>query len=105
MAIYDVRTVRDGKYWACAFRKDNSKEAMKNIAEPHQVEVRNGYVYKLSKDGKCLKSGVVSTWARRYTDTQKECVNLYNDLIKEHIVALETLKQEALTYLIKIDEE
>lgn len=87
--------LKDGDIvYGCAFKIDFDRtthyqdSVVHNKCEPVKGIIKGRQFYVLKKDGTPRKSGAVSIWARRYTKTYEESVELYNRLI--------TLKQENL---------
>ena len=62
-----------------------NKNGHSTYSKPYKCKVINGKVYKYSKSGNILKSGVVSEDSRSFTDTKLEADIEYNKLIDNSI--------------------
>lgn len=83
---------RDTDVWACAYSPTYSEKNMCYKKEPVLGKIINNHFFEYKKDGVTIKtSSKVSIYAREYTDTLEECVDLYNSLIDKHVKRLEDL--------------
>lgn len=76
---------------------------------PIYKDETDSYVYssrfkfkEFKKDGKTFKSGQVYGYSRSYADTYEEAAKEYNNLIMEHIHALEEFIEELKKDLIEL---
>lgn len=82
----DIHKIKDGtKLWACAYERDGA--AIKKHSKPVYgvfLSSREQLFCQLTKKG-TISSKRVSCYSRYYADTEAECKELYNELIKEQI--------------------
>ncbi len=83
--IYNYQNVpTDTVIWACAYTTNNSEKGMLTFKKPVRGIVRDRKFYELKKNGG-TKSISVSYYARSYADTEGECIEVYNKMVKRQI--------------------
>lgn len=96
MAVYKtwdkIRTIPLHKpIWACAYSLDNNKETMGLKQEPIQGAIIDSsyktyfYPFRKGSTTEFVSSKRVNYYARVYADTEKECWDLYNQLVQDKI--------------------
>lgn len=84
------------KVWACAYDYNYNRTEKALIQQPVYGEIvklpnstyRLGFAI-MKKDGTPRTSGIVDLYSRNFAYTEKECVEIYNEKIKERIELLE----------------
>lgn len=83
-------TVKHGdKVWACSYNYDRNRTEKRTVCKPVYGEIRKDgyckYFVPYKKDGTLRTSGKVHAYSRDYADSEKECVDLYNQKIQDRI--------------------
>lgn len=110
MLELQVKDIKNGEIvYGCAFNIDFDRQnwyggrVTHNICKPVKGVVKkwnepddypHGEFYILKADGTPRKSGKVSTYSRHFTRTYGECVEIYNQLIKEKQEKLRSIADE-----------
>ena len=87
--IYQHRDIPNGtKVWACAYALNKYNSGLYLKCEPtygvieEQENSHKQYFFPLKKNGEAKKQGT-ELWARDFTDTYEECVELYNKKVQD----------------------
>lgn len=109
MAEIKVIDIKNGEVvYGCAFNIDfdrqnwyggrvthNICKPVKGIIDKHGSNYSSsGMFYLLKRDGTPRKSGAVSTYSRHFARTNEECVEIYNQLIKDKQEKLRSIADE-----------
>ena len=94
---------KDTPIWACAYNVNNESLQKRYYRKPVKGKILDaGYCsswyefYEFRKDGETLReSGAVIADSRFYADTEQECKEIYNDLVKARIMRLNEIIDEA----------
>lgn len=103
---YDIQRgqLDDKVIWACAYSTNNTEKSMATRRKPVQGIIKDRKFYELNKKGEIKKSSAVSIYAREYTDTEQECIELYNKLAQRQIDFLKKLAEKCEADLINVEE-
>jgi hypothetical protein len=110
MAELRVKHIKNGEVvYGCAFNIDFDRHSwcdgrvVHNICKPvkgivnkwnEQDDYSNGQFYILKADGSPRKSGAVSTNSRHFAHTYEECVEIYNQLIRDKMAKLRKIADD-----------
>ena len=113
----EIRNIKPGSIlWACAYDEDNNYEythlgqkPVKGIVLSNEGEYKckrwtDKLFFRLNKEGKPIKSSVVSLSARKYADTYEECVEIYNSLVNRRIEYLKSIIKRAEDDIIVLED-
>lgn len=106
--IYNWHTVPvNTRVWGCNYTLNSYKDAPNYKQEPvlGMVIKRkwDSHFVELKKDGSQKKSGMVYYQARVYADTYEECVTLYNSLIQDCIVELQSICDSLMEQMLEVE--
>jgi hypothetical protein len=102
VAEIEVKDIKNREIvYGCAFNIDFDRnswyggQVVHNICKPvkgmvkkHENSDPYGRFYLLKRDGSPRQTGMVSTGSRHFARTYEECVELYNQLIRDKIAKL-----------------
>lgn len=109
MAELNVKDIKNGEVvYGCAFNIDFDRQnwyggrvthsickPVKGIIDKYGDDfLSHGSFYILKKDGTPRKSGAVSTYSRAFARTYEECVEIYNQFIKDKQQKLRSIADE-----------
>jgi len=110
MAELQVKDIKNREVvYGCAFIIDFDRhswyggQVVHNICKPvkgivnkrkEQDDYPNGQCYILKADGSPRKSGAVSTNSRHFARTYEECIEIYNQLIRDKIEKLRKIADD-----------
>lgn len=115
MAELQVKDIKNGEVvYGCAFNIDFDRyswyggQVVHNICKPIKGMVKkyennssSGRFYLLKRDGSARQSGTVSTDSRHFARTYEECVEIYNQLIRDKIAKLRKIADDLEKELLK----
>lgn len=104
----NVKDIKNGEVvYGCAFDIDFDRQnwygdrVTHSICKPVKGVVHkdgdyslSGMFYRLKRDGTPRKSGAVSTYSRCFARTYEECVEIYNQFIKDKQQKLRSIADE-----------
>lgn len=103
----DRYKLKDGQQvWACAYTTNNTEKSMAYKCKPVLgiIDLKSGFnsgtFYELGSRGKIKKSSGVSLFARHFSNTEEESIELYNNLIKAQINFAKKLVEKHKSNLI-----
>ncbi|WP_313069888.1 hypothetical protein [Lacrimispora sp.] len=119
MAELQVKDIKNREIvYGCAFNIDFDRhswyggQVVHNICKPVKGMVKKpedsssyGRFYLLKRDGSTRQSGLISTESRHFAQTNEECIEIYNQLIRDKIEKLRKIADELENELLTLHDE